>query len=178
VILLSLAGVPGIYVHSLFGSRNCQECMIQTGRARSINREKFRRADLEAKLVDPTSVPHQVFQGYLHLLRQRRAHRGFHPNAPQRVLSVHEALFALVRTAPDTLVGTGTPVGTGEDETVLCVVNVSPDMQSINVNLAAYSLPLVTAWEDLIGGGVYPVQGGHLSLALEGYQALWLQPLQ
>ncbi|MCB0240108.1 MAG: sugar phosphorylase, partial [Anaerolineae bacterium] len=33
-ILLSLAGVPGIYVHSLFGSRNCEACVAETGRAR------------------------------------------------------------------------------------------------------------------------------------------------
>lgn len=40
-IMLSLAGVPGIYFHSLFGARNCYKCVEQTGRARSINREKF-----------------------------------------------------------------------------------------------------------------------------------------
>ncbi len=33
-ILLSLAGVPGIYVHSLFGSRNCHFCFAETGRPR------------------------------------------------------------------------------------------------------------------------------------------------
>jgi glycosidase len=161
VILLSLAGVPGIYVHSLFGSRNCQECLAGTGRARSINREKFRRADLEAELDDPASIHHQVFQGYLHLLRQRRSHPGFHPNAAQRVLSLHQALFALVR-----------------DETMLCLVNVSPDSQSIAVDLKVWGLPPVTAWEDLIGGGVYRVQGENLLLTLEGYQALWLRPVQ
>jgi glycosidase len=161
VILLSLAGVPGIYVHSLFGSRNCQECLAETGRARSINREKFRRADLDAELGDPDSIHHQVFQGYLHLLRQRRTHPGFHPNAAQRVLFLHEALFALVR-----------------DETLLCLVNVSPDSLSIPVDLKVWALPLVAAWEDLIGGGVYPVQGENLRLRLESYQALWLRPVQ
>jgi glycosidase len=161
VILLSLAGVPGIYVHSLFGSRNCQECLAETGRARSINREKFRRADLEAELGDPDSIHHQVFQGYLHLLRQRRAHSCFHPNAAQRVLSLHKALFALVR-----------------EETMLCLVNVSPDSHSIRADLKMSALPRVTAWEDLIGGGVYPVQGEKLLLTLEGYQAVWLRPAQ
>jgi hypothetical protein len=114
-----------------------------------------------------------VFHGYLHLLRQRRAHPSFHPNAPQRVLSLHKALFALVRSAPDAL------EATGEDETVLCLVNVSPDPQSIHVDLAACSLPPAIAWEDLIGGGIYRIQeGAHLPLTLEGYQALWLRPLQ
>jgi len=32
-IMLSLAGVPGIYIHSLLGSRNCHACKEETGRA-------------------------------------------------------------------------------------------------------------------------------------------------
>lgn len=36
-IMLALAGLPGIYVHSLVGSSNDQEGVAQTGRARSIN---------------------------------------------------------------------------------------------------------------------------------------------
>ncbi len=40
VIMLSLAGVPGIYIHSLFGTRNCQDCVDDSGQARSINRFK------------------------------------------------------------------------------------------------------------------------------------------
>src|SRR5690606_36235726 len=39
-IMLALAGVPGIYIHSLLGSRNDIEGMHATGRARSINRAK------------------------------------------------------------------------------------------------------------------------------------------
>ena len=38
---LCLAGVPGIYFHSLFGSRNYIEGVRETGRFRSINREKL-----------------------------------------------------------------------------------------------------------------------------------------
>ena len=40
-ILLSLPGVPGIYVHSLLGSRNWPEGVAQTGHNRTINRRKF-----------------------------------------------------------------------------------------------------------------------------------------
>jgi len=171
VILLSLVGVPGIYVHSLFGSRNCYECVAQTGRARSINREKFRRAELEDQLADPASIQHQVFHGYLHLLRQRRAQPAFHPAGEQRVLSLHDALFALVRTAPKTAASAG-----GQDETVLCLVNVSPDSLNLRIDPAAWDLPSAATWRDLIGGGDYSLREGHLSLTLQGYQALWLKP--
>jgi glycosidase len=168
-ILLSLAGVPGIYVHSLFGSRNCHPCLEQTGRARSINREKFQRATLEAQLADPTSIQHQVFQGYLHLLRQRRSHPAFHPNASQQVLSLGDSLFAVARTAPDA------QTGTGNSESVLCLVNVSDSQQVVEVDPIAWDLPSVDSWQDLIGDGRYPLQKGRLPLTLEGYQVLWLR---
>ncbi len=178
VIMLSLAGVPGIYVHSLFGSRNCHACAEHTGRARSINREKFQQATLEAQLADPNSNQHGVFGGYLHLLRQRRAQPAFHPNGDQQVLSLNNAIFALVRRAPDAL-GQGTQVSSSRDaggDVVLCVVNISETPQVIHVEPAAWDLPQVNSWQDLIGGGTYPVRDSHLTLALTGYQALWLRP--
>jgi sucrose phosphorylase len=168
-IMLSLAGVPGIYVHSLFGSRNCYPCVEETGRARSINREKFDRSALEAQLANPTSIPHQVLDGYLHLLRQRAAHPAFHPRAGQRVLPLHASIFALARTAPGHLTD-------GEEETVLCLVNASSGQLVIQVDLSAWDLPHALAWQDLIGGGIYAVESGRLAFPLDGYQSMWLRP--
>ena len=45
-IMLSLAGVPGIYFHSLFGSRGWLEGVKETGRNRTINRQKCDRGDV------------------------------------------------------------------------------------------------------------------------------------
>ena len=50
-IMLSLAGVPGIYVHSLIGSRSWRQGVEQTGRTRTINREKL---DLMQVLAEET----------------------------------------------------------------------------------------------------------------------------
>ncbi len=166
VIMLSLAGVPGIYVHSLFGSRNCHTCVARTGHARSINREKFYQKALEAELAAPTSLHRQVFYGYLNLLRWRREHSAFHPNGGQRVLPLHDALFTVVRTAP---------VGEG---TVLCLVNVSPRTQVAHLDLAVWDLPPAPAWRDLIGGKMYLPTGTRLSVPIKGYQALWLVPIE
>jgi hypothetical protein len=63
----------------------------------------------------------------------------------------------------------------GEEETVLCLVNVSEDAQTIEFDCVAQDLPPVSAWQDLIGEGVYPVEGGRLILTLERYQSLWLR---
>ena len=160
-IMLCLAGVPAIYLHSLLGSRNCHGCVAETGRARSINREKLDRAALEAELSDPDSIRHRVFRGYLHLLRQRQDHPAFHPSGGQRVLYLHDGVFALARSAPD------------GQETVLCLVNVTPRPQAVRVELACEGLPS-TAWHDLIGAGTRLPPNRVLSVPLQGYQSLWL----
>ncbi len=114
-IMLSLAGVPGIYVHSLFGSRNCQDCLEETQRARSINRAKFRLSELEQELGDPDSRAAQVFRRYTALLDVRSHQAAFDPAGAQRILELEKRLFALLRTDP------------GGEMQVLCLVNVCPE---------------------------------------------------
>nr|HID12518.1 sugar phosphorylase [Anaerolineae bacterium] len=162
-IMLALVGVPGIYVHSLFGSRSYHAGVEQTGRYRSINREKFRRDELERELADPSSLRHQVFYPYLHLIRTRAAQRSFHPNGAQQVLFGNEALFALVRTSP------------GGDEKVLCIHNVSNAEQPFQVNLRALSIRHTGVLRDVISGTSCPVDDGDdLTLTVGPYQVLWL----
>jgi glycosidase len=162
-IMLSLAGVPGIYVHSLFGSRSHQAGVEQTGRYRSINREKFQRDQLEEALADPASLRHQVFYPYLHLIRTRTAHRAFHPNGAQEVLSLHPALFSLIRTSPD------------GPEAVLCITNVSGEEQHLQIGLDALPLSFSGQVQDLITGVDFPVDvSGDLRLKVAPYQVLWL----
>ncbi|MBX3061710.1 MAG: sugar phosphorylase [Anaerolineae bacterium] len=100
-IMLALQGIPGIYLHSLLGSRNWQEGVEETGRARSINRQKLDVETLEAELKEAGSIRARVFSRYLDLLKQRRSNPAFHPNANQRVLYVGTSIFALERTALD-----------------------------------------------------------------------------
>ncbi|RLC67475.1 MAG: sugar phosphorylase [Chloroflexi bacterium] len=166
-IMLSLAGIPGIYVHSLFGSRSYRAGVEQTGQYRSINREKFGRRALEQALADPASLRHRVFYRYLDLIRTRIAQRAFHPNAPQQVLFVHPALFVLARTAP-----------TGDDP-LLCVHNVSQADHSLSVNLPSPPFARPGHVRDLIGGAVFPVgTSGELSLKVAPYQVLWLKEIK
>jgi len=170
-IMLALAGVPGIYVHSLFGSRSYHAGVEQTGHYRSINRQKFRRSDLERELADPASLRQRVFYPYLRLIRTRTAHRAFHPNGPQQVLYVHPALFVLLRTAPN------------ESASLLCIHNVSHAEQPFQADLGSLShvppnlgdLGGCGQVRDLITGTTFPVDAsGRLSLHLAPYQVLWL----
>lgn len=161
-IMLSLTGIPGIYAHSLFGSRSYREGVEQTGRYRSINREKFRRDELERALADPSSLRHQVFYPYLHLIRTRAVHRAFHPNGAQRVISGNDALFTLLRTSPD---------GGGH---MLCIHNVSEAKQSFQASLK--ELQGRHMLKDVISGALHPIgANGELKLSLEPYQVVWLK---
>jgi sucrose phosphorylase len=99
--MLALAGVPGIYLHSLLGSTNWQEGVKQTGRARTINREKLDADTVERELGDVNSRRAQVFRRYSALLAIRRADPAFHPKGAQQALSLHPSVFALERVAPD-----------------------------------------------------------------------------
>ena len=156
-IMLALQGVPAIYVHSLFGSRNDYAGVQRTGRYRSINREKFQRAALEAALADADSLRARVFGAYARLLEVRAQHPAFHPHGAQTVLDVHAAVFAVQRTSPQ------------GDERLLCFHNVSALTLAIHVDWAASNVA-----RDLLSEAVFAPQNGQLSLSLAPYQVLWL----
>jgi sucrose phosphorylase len=98
-ILLSVVGVPGIYIHSLLGSRNDHEGVKATGRYRSINREQLNYSALNEELGQADSLRHQVFNAFRSLLEIRRAEPTFHPNAKQTVFRFDDRLFTLIRTS-------------------------------------------------------------------------------
>ena len=100
-IMLALAGVPGIYFHSLFGSRNDRAAADASGIPRRINRQKFQRASLEQELADTSSLRSQVLGRFKALLAQRRGSPAFHPCGRQEVISSEASVFALLRTSID-----------------------------------------------------------------------------
>lgn len=165
-IMLSLSGVPGIYVHSLFGSRSHHTGVEETGRYRSVNREKFRRRELEKALDDPSSLCHRVFYPYMDLIRTRAGHPAFHPNGDQRVLLPNEIgddqVFALVRTAPE------------GSERVLCIHSISSCVRSLRVTPGGQGMPPKGVWRDLISGTLCGATPELVVLDLQPYQALWL----
>ena len=157
-IALAFMGMPGIYIHSLLGSRNWNDGVRQTGHLRSINREKLDLGTVEAALADPGSLRARVFFAYRDLIARRTGERAFHPNGPQTVLDLHPALFALLRTSPD---------GT---EQIVAIHNVSG--QPVRADLSAVPLERITGFTDLITGT--PVAAG-TAFDVRPYQVLWLK---
>jgi len=100
-ILLSFIGVPGIYVHSLFGTSNYLEGVEKTGQNRTINRKKFEFSDLEKELSCKNTKSYKIFTALKELIKKRRKEKAFNPNGDQRVLCLSKSIFALIRISPD-----------------------------------------------------------------------------
>jgi len=161
-ILLSLQGVPAIYFHSLFGSRGDRPGADASGMPRRINRQKLDRASLEAELSRSGSLRSRIFGGCKDLLRIRRAHPAFHPQAAQRVIDLDPRLFAVCR------------IPAGQADPMLCLHNVSGETVAIG------ELPpearLASAWTDPATGRCYRPGGRDAApLRLDGFQTLWLR---
>ena len=165
-ILLSLAGVPGIYVHSLFGSSNCERCFEETGQPRSTSRQKFRLGALAAQLADVDSRPARILLAYHRLLQARVSHPAFDPRGGQRILVLPSQVLGLVRTSPE------------GNASAVCLVNVTSNRQTLAIDLVAAGLDADAPAQDLISGASFPVHVGGQPLVLEGYQTVWLASSQ
>jgi len=161
-IALSLAGVPGIYIHSLLGSRNYSEGVVKTGRYRMINREKYNVDDIENMLEDKENIRHKIFNAFSHMLKIRRSQKAFHPNGPQAVISIDDKLFSLVRTSVD------------NKERIIAIHNISGGCKSIALDLKEQKLEAKWA-EDVVNNHEVRVSENILYLALDPYEFAWIR---
>ena len=150
-IMLSLIGLPGIYFHSLFGSRNWAEGVQITNHNRTINRQKLERVELEEELKSPVSLRCQVFTRFRQMLLVRSSSAAFHPHGSQKVLDAGNGIFALSRISPD---------GT---KNVLCLQNITQQAQRIEnlINKTA---------RDLLTNRLQ-----NSKIILRPYQTMWLE---
>lgn len=147
-VMLSLAGVPAVYIHSLLGSRNNIAGRERTGQNRTVNRAKLDVTRLASELDTPHTLRHDIFVAYANLLQKRRGLSAFHPNAPQTALDIgNDAVFALMR-------------GDGEAR-ILAIYNLTDTPQTLSEALFGYDVVSNT-----------PIDG---QTALAPYQVLWLR---
>jgi glycosidase len=157
-VMLGLKGVPGVYFHSLTATPNDSEGVEATGRARSINRKKWNADELE-QVLGGTTPAAQVFREYRRILKIRRKHPAFHPDAAQRVLDPGPGLFAFVRTAPG-------------GETVICISSFSGDRQELRIDQRIPELDNTAPCTDLLSGARY--NGAGKLIVLDPFQTVWL----
>jgi sucrose phosphorylase len=160
-ILLAIAGIPGIYFHSLFGSRGWPEGVIQTGHNRSINREKLDRSALQAELENTHSLRSQVFIHFKHLISVRTQNPAFKPQSEQHVLKVNSEVFALLR------------IDKYFEKSVLCFHNVSAKTILVNADLSLLPYKYPIRLLDLISNEQIDVVEKSLTFTLAPYQSAW-----
>ena len=161
-IMLSMRGVPGIYIHSLLGSQNYPKGVEETGRYRSINREKFQRTEIEGELETSDSFRGKVAGKMKEMLALRTKHKAFSPNGAQKIIATNAKVFSLLRCAPDM------------SEIVLCLHNVSNEKQLIEIELENN---LAQNFTDLLSGRNIAVKESSLKVVLNEYQAAWYKIL-
>ena len=152
-IVFALRGLPGIYFHSLFGSRGDRKGAEESGIPRRINRKKLEVATLEAELDQPDSLRAQVFAGMQIILAARASHPAFNPFAEQEIPDAPPDLFLITRKAAN-----GTRV--------ICATNVTP---------SAISFPLPpdsSGWKPLSG---FPESSADKQVFLPPYGVAWFQ---
>ncbi|PKL12564.1 MAG: sugar phosphorylase [Spirochaetae bacterium HGW-Spirochaetae-8] len=119
-ILLALRGIPALYYHSLFGSRNFSQGVSTTGMKRTVNRKKFTREEIES-LLEPTDARTAIiFNTLKHLIEIRKQHPAFSPHARQCMLDLHPALLSFYRTLEN-------------EETILTLANASRQPVTVDI---------------------------------------------
>lgn len=142
-ILLSLQGVPGIYIHSLLGSRNDYYGMETSGIPRRINREKLDYKKLEQSLSEDSNRK-KIFDEMIRRLNIRRQYEMFSPLSHQTVLSVDKRVFALERFAP------------GSNKKIKVLVNVS--LEEVNTEMKCAGIDLLSGEEISSNVTIKPLQ--------------------
>ena len=151
-IQYALPGVPATYIPSLLGSRNWIEGVRQTGRARTINREKLQIEKLISELNNPQSFRARVFFPYLNLIKTRKKQSAFHPNAGFEILQIDPKVFGIKRYS--------------QDQTIYALTNISSKPVSVSLSETAPTGQTT----DLITGE----KVNTAALQLDPYQYMWL----
>ncbi len=157
-IAMTIRGIPGIYIHSLLGSRNDNTRVAETERLRSINRSQLDHTTLEAELKIPTSLRHRVLTGMRRLLDTRRKLRAFHPDTDQQILDLNNQIFAVLRRCTDT------------GERILALHNVTAK----RIRIDRHTIPLRGPLTDTLTGQLIWLGAEGEDIVLLPYQIAWL----
>ena len=165
VVALIIQGVPGVYLHSMIGTRNDIEAVTASNTSRDINRRVIDEKLINQALKDPLSKVSRISRELGRLLNIRTAERAFHPASGQKVLDLSPQVFSVLRTTPE------------KDRRVLAMVNVSSTFCKLDIPLAELGRE-DEYWLDLVSEMEYAADEGVLHLSFMPYDVIWLTPGQ
>ncbi|EPD4909589.1 TPA: sugar phosphorylase [Listeria innocua] len=149
-VLMSIPGVPAVYVQSILGSRNDYSGVETTGHNRSINRKKYDLAEITAELNQADSLRKETYDALTKLISTRKAESLFHPEIPMEVLESTAELFVVKRSS--------------DAESIILIHNLSEKEVSYSLDSGVYT--------NLYKGSTVT---GSDSIKLRGYEFCWLK---
>lgn len=150
-IMLSMKGIPALYIHSLLASYNNLAGVKETGRARTINREKLDYLSLVNELKTDTRRA-KVVNSLLDIIKLRIKQAAFHPTAYQKILTMNTNFFVILRKDEN-------------GKRLLSISNLTDDSQSLD---------LKPRFNDLNYDILANKSIDYKELSFEPYQTLWL----
>ncbi|HBR96649.1 MAG TPA: alpha-amylase [Gammaproteobacteria bacterium] len=166
-VAMALQGVPAVYIHSLLATPNFHEGVENTGRTRTINRRCWQLNELIPQLDDPNAPAHAVFNTLRERLALRRTIAAFHPDAPQSVFELPDALLAVRRTSVD------------GQQSVTCLYNFTPVAQTIALAMIDYAGIAHAELQDLISReSPRGDQDDPASVVIPAYGCYWLTTMR
>ncbi|MCU0488138.1 MAG: substrate-binding domain-containing protein [Anaerolineales bacterium] len=135
-LLVSLKGVPGIYIHSLLGSRNNYSEMTVSGIARRINRGSLAYDQLVEEL-GADSPRRMIFDELIRRLKLRSEHAALRVDSAQKVLALDPRLVSFERRSSQP----------GREETILVLVNVSDEPVALRLEKPGLDL-ISNQWKE------------------------------
>ena len=157
-IMLGLEGIPGIYIHSLLGTRNDYEKLKNSNNNRAINRHRWNYDSLKSNLSDPEDHHCIVLASIKRLLDIRIQQAAFHPNATQFTLHLGLQLFGFWRQSQN------------KKQNIFCISNITES--TIELPLDELNLIITESWFELISGE--KIKALDEIINLQPYQTVWI----
>lgn len=163
-IALSLRGVPGIYIHSFFGTKNDMEAVIksESESKRDINRSVIKYSALIDALRNTDSLTSKISSRLYNLIAIRIKHTAFHPNASQRILNLKPDIFALLRVSPK------------DDQHLISLINITDRKIQLSISFNKLGI-FKQEWYDLISLKKFSITNDNMDIILQPYDVIWLK---
>lgn len=161
-IALIIQGVPGIYIHSFFGSINDADAVLEERSRRSINRKIVDEIYMTQLIENPETTTYSIINSYRDMLIIRNNEKSFHPNAPQKSILTNNKIFSIMRSSMD-----------GEDN-IICLTNISNSKTNIIIDTSKLNI-YSSYWKDLLSDIQIQSSNNILKIKLAPYDIIWLK---